>query len=105
MEIGSLVKIFTGIFLITTLVIAFIVRMKLGYTKSEDSGISRKMRRNTLLTIVIVMIFLGYWIRTILSGRLIEEGIVGWKVYALMFLLLMGLSSLFFLLYGQFKKK
>ncbi len=105
MEIENIIKIFTGLFLMVTLIIAFVVRMKLGNTKTDDTGVSRKMRRNTLLTMAIVLIFLAYWIRTILSGRLIEEGITGWKVYALLALLLMGLLSLFFLLYGQFKRK
>ncbi|MCP4726363.1 MAG: hypothetical protein GY863_15065 [bacterium] len=105
MEIENIVKVITGLFLMATLIIAFIVRMKLGLTRATEAKEARKMRRNTLMIMVVVLIFLAYWIRIILSGRLAEEGIVGWKVYALLLLLFMGLSSLFFLLYGQFKKK
>ncbi|MFC1564561.1 hypothetical protein ACFL6G_06460 [candidate division KSB1 bacterium] len=105
MEIQSILKVIAAVFIIATLIIAFVVRMKLGQTNPSEALVARKMRRNIIMTIIIVMIFLAYWIRTILSSKLVEEGIVGWKVYALLGLLFLGLSSLFFLIYGQFKKK
>ena len=79
-------------------------KVRIGKLNRSDESF-HAARRNSIVSAVVVFAFLLYWFNTFLSGRLIEEGIVGWKVYAAGGAVLTGIASVVLLIIGIFRKK
>ncbi len=104
MEGKEILNIIAAFVLISTLVFALIMRIKLGEVKTKKVEHVRRFRRNSIWIAVIVVIFLAYWFKFIMDEKWIEEGIVGWRAYGVIIAIFMGIASLGFLIFGQIRK-
>jgi len=104
MSYFSIINLVTGFIVVILLAGMIFLRVRIGKTRANNP-MHHAARRNSIVAAFIILIFLMYWIHMFLSGRLIEEGIVGWKAVAAVIAIVMGALSIILLIVGTFRRK
>ena len=104
MATSALFSLVSSFFIILLLAGIIFFKVRIGKRNRNDESF-HAARRNSIVSAVVVFAFLLYWFNTFVTGRLIEEGIVGWKVYAAGGAVLTGIASIILLIIGVIRKK
>jgi len=73
-------------------------------TQRQGDSLRRITRRNSLISAVIVVVFLGVWFQRYTTGDLAASGIVGWKAVVGWSAFGLGVCSVILLLYSMYKR-
>ena len=79
-------------------------RVRIGKTRANDSTY-HAARRNSIVAAFVILVCLMYWFFLFMSGRLVEEGIVGWKATVAGIAVILGILSIILLIVGTFRRK
>ena len=93
MSTSALFSLVARFFIVFLLAGIIFFKVRIGKRNRDDESF-HAARRNSIVAAVVVFAFLIYWFNTFISGRLIEEGIVVWKIYAAGFAVLAGIASI-----------
>jgi len=103
-QIYGIITLVAGFFIVMLLAGLIFFKVRIGRGGSDDS-LSHAARRNSIVAAFVVVAFLLYWFNMFMSGRLVKEGIVGWKVYVAGFAVLIGIASVILLIIGIARRK
>ena len=102
MNLSTILNYIMWAIIIITVIGGVLIRIKIGNIKSSSPRNKWTIKRNSMLTLAVIVFFLSYWINIIMNENLVREGITGWKVYVLVVGLILGICSVILLIYGQF---
>ena len=104
MPVLTILTVVVSFFFVLLLAGIIFFKVKIGKIDRDDN-LFHAARRNTIVAMVVVIAFLIYWFNTFLSGKFIDEGIIGWKVYVAGFAVITGIASAILLFVGIIRKK